>query len=98
MFWNEIKPKSESKFLDYIYEIDGEDVNTYILCQSEESIYRISRDHYYWSILGEKTIDKLRGRGYLSLEEACQKYDVIEIPIYQGEKKESFVKTFFRKG
>lgn len=98
MFWKEKESQTEEKILDYVYEIVEEDVNTYMLWQKDDIIYRVFRDHYYWSVLGEKTIDKLRGRGYLSLEEAYQKYGVLEIPIWQNEKKEGFVKTFFRKG
>lgn len=73
--------------LDYAYEIDSDNVNTYTLERRENQIYRILNNHYYLDILGEKIISKLRGRGYLSMEEVYQKYQVPEIPIVENEKK-----------
>lgn len=85
--------------LDYAYEIkNNEDVNTYAIQEQNGQIIRHFMDHYYLFVLGEKTIEKLRGRGYLSMEEVYQKYQVPEIPIVENEKKEGFMKTFFRKG
>ncbi len=85
--------------LDYAYEIkNNEDVNTYAIQEQNGQIIRFFMEHYYLFVLGEKTIEKLRGRGYLSMDEIYQKYQVTEIPIVESEKKEGFMKTFFRKG
>lgn len=85
---------TENNVLCYAYELfNEEDVYTYQIEKRNEELIRIRMEHYYYFILGEKLIEKLKGRGYVSMEEVYQKYQVTEIPI---EKKEGFMKTFFR--
>ena len=72
--------KEKSKILDYVYERESiEDVQTYILTKDDESFFLIPQNHFYFSILGEKTIDKLTSRGYLSMEELNEKYTDVTI-------------------
>lgn len=72
--------KGKSKILDYVYERESiEDVQTYILTKENESFLLIPQNHFYFSILGEKTIDKLTSRGYLSMEELYEKYSDVTI-------------------
>jgi len=62
--------------IDYVYErIEEEIVQTYEVTKTEEDIVYLSPlQHFYFSILGEKTIEKLEGKGYLSIEEFNEKY------------------------
>ncbi len=91
------KQKNQNDILCYAYEIvNSEDVNIYKIRRSDEQIVRTLIDHYYLFVLGQKTIEKLQWRGYLSMEEVYQKYQVTEIPIVE-EKKEGYMKTFFQK-
>ena len=71
--------KKKLQVLDYVYEKENEeDIQTYILIKENETYLLIPKQHFYFSILGEKTIDKLIARGYLSMEELYQKYNNIE--------------------
>lgn len=68
--------KKKLQVLDYAYEKENEeDIQTYILIKENETHLLIPNQHFYFSILGEKTIDKLIARGYLSMEELYQKYN-----------------------
>lgn len=72
--------KEKHKILDYVYERQNEeDVQTYTLIKEKESLLLIPDQHYYFSILGEKTIEKLVVRGYLSMGELQKKYTNEEI-------------------
>lgn len=76
------RKNNKEKVLDYVYERQTiEDVQTYIVKKENEMINLIPLQHFYYSILGDKTIDKLIGKGYLSMEEFNQKYN--NIPIEQ---------------
>lgn len=89
--------RKPNKSLDYVYEILEDVVKTYEIQKIENQLFCILNGHYYLDILGERTIEKLRGRGYLSMEEACYKYQVTEIPILTDTKKGGFMKTLFKK-
>lgn len=83
--------KGKSKILDYVYERQSiEDVQTYILTKEDESFLLIPHNHFYFSILGEKTIEKLTSRGYLSMEELHEKYAAVTI-------KKKYIKTKKRR-
>lgn len=71
-----IIPSKRKEILDYVYERkDEEIVQTYEVTKNEEDIVYLSPlQHFYFSILGEKTIEKLEGKGYLSMEEFNEKY------------------------
>lgn len=62
--------------LDYVYEIDDEIIKTYTLEQDDTGIYLQEFRIYHYSILGDAMIYKLIGKGYLEIEEACDKYNV----------------------
>lgn len=82
--------KEKSKVLDYAYERQSaEDVQTYTLIKENETLLLIPDQHYYFSILGEKTIEKLVARGYLSVEELHEKYanDTIEKQPIKTKKR-----------
>lgn len=82
--------KDKQQILDYAYERQNEeDVQTYILTKQNDSLLLIPHRHFYFSILGEKTIEKLIARGYLSIEEINQKYnnDRIEKQIVKTKKR-----------
>lgn len=68
--------KKKLEILDYAYERKSqEDIQTYILTKEEDSLLLIPHQHFYFSILGEKTIENLIVRGYLSIDELNQKYE-----------------------
>ena len=77
------------EILDYVYERQNEeDVQTYKVTRNEEDIILLSPlQHFYFSILGERTIEKLEGRGYLSMEEFYQKYDSYKIETTPQKQK-----------
>jgi len=68
---------SNNDILDYVYERQtDEDVQTYSVTKNDQDVILLSPlQHFYFSILGEKTIEKLEGRGYISIEEFYQKYE-----------------------
>lgn len=68
---------SKTEVIDYVYERQSEeDIQTYSAIRNEQDIILLSPlQHYYFSILGERTIEKLEGKGYLSIEEFNQKYE-----------------------
>ena len=72
--------KKEVQILNYAYERkDEEIVQTYVVTKENENILLIPLQKFYFSILGEKTIEKLTCRGYLSLEEVKEKYTDFKI-------------------
>lgn len=80
--------KNKLQILDYVYERQNiEDVQTYILVEENENLTLIPKQHFYFSILGEKTIDKLVNRGYLSMEELKIKYSNNEIKKQKTKTK-----------
>lgn len=85
-----IIPTQKNKILDYVYEHENEEiVQTYAVTKNEDNIIYLSPiQHFYFSILGERTIEKLEGRGYLSMEEFKEKYPDTNIEkIPQKTKK-----------
>ncbi len=97
---NKQKQLQADNDLDYVYEvINQHDVNIYMIQKNMNQIYRVFCGHYYYEILGEKTIEKLIGRGFLSMEEAYIKYGVTEIPMETNhEQQKGFMKTFWKRG
>ena len=82
--------KKKTNIIDYAYERENiEDVQTYIVTKEKEFLYLIPHRHFYFSILGEKTIEKLVERGYLSMEELEKKYEnnKIEKQIVKKKKR-----------
>lgn len=74
---DKMKKRIPAPILEYVYEReDSENIQTYFLIKSESTLLLISHQHFYFSILGEKTIEKLTARGYLSIEEVKQKYNI----------------------
>ena len=101
MFGKQKQPQIDGCILDYAYEtVDDEIVNTYVIGQNEDTIYRVFYHRYYLCVLGDKTYSKLESRGFIPLEEAYIKYEVSEIPIIVGsiEQKGGFMKTFLKRG
>lgn len=80
------------QYLDYIYEIDESYINTYGI-KKEDTYYKEYINHYNYYALGERMIEKLKGRGYISYDEALKKYNVIEIK----EKKLEKTKRLFKR-
>lgn len=88
--------KDNGHLLDYAYETKKEEVFVYKIKEIDGEIFRIFINHYYMGILGEeRTIEKLRGKGHISMEEVYSKYQVLDIPLLEIEK--GFMKTLFRK-
>lgn len=82
--------RNQSKeILDYVYERQNEeDVQTYKVTKTEEDVILLSPlQHFYFSILGERTLEKLEGRGYLSMDEFNQKYGDFKIETAPQKKK-----------
>lgn len=77
------------EYLDYIYEIEDSYINTYGLLK-EDKYYMFYLGHYNYYILGEKMIEKLIGRGYITKDECLKKYGIEEL------EKKSKIKKFIR--
>ncbi len=86
-------------FLCYTYQVANDEyVDTYEMQRRGEKIVSTFIQRFYLDRLGkERTIENLQGRGYLSMEEFCQKYQILSCDIME-EKKEGFMKSLFRKG
>lgn len=80
------------EYLDYIYDIYDSYINTYGIIK-EDKYYKEYINHYNYDILGERTIEKLRGRGYISEKEALKKYDINKLEI----KKHTKTKKLFKR-
>ena len=75
-----MKKRQALQILEYVYERKNiEDVQTYLLVKTDSELFLTPLQHFYFSILGDKTIDKLVARGYLSIEEIKQKYQIDSI-------------------
>lgn len=76
------------EYLDYIYDIYDSYINTYGIIK-EDKYYKEYINHYNYDILGERTIEKLKGRGYISEKEALKKYNInkLETKKYTKTKK-----------
>ena len=79
------------QYLDYIYEIDESYINTYGIIKKDD-YYREFIERYNYYILGERMIEKLIGRGYISYEKAVKKYNVMKIKIQKPEKTKRLFK------
>lgn len=79
------------EYLDYIYEIDESYINTYGIIQ-ENTYYKEYINHYNYYTLGERMVEKLRGRGYISYEEALKKYNVNKLETKKQEKTKRLFK------
>lgn len=73
--------------LDYVYEIDDLIIKTYILRQDDSEYYLEKFRNYHYSILGDMMIYKLTCRGYISIDEAKEKYNVSSFTIKEKNKK-----------
>lgn len=80
------------EYLDYIYDIYDSYINTYGIIK-EDKYYKEYINHYNYDILGERTIEKLKGRGYISEKEALKKYDINKLEI----KKHTKTKKLFKR-
>lgn len=86
------------KNVQYVYVvINDEVVKTYELQQKDDQYYLVYINQIYVCVRGEKTFEILRGKGYISLQEACLFYGVSEIPVLEQPKKEGFMKTLLQK-
>lgn len=65
------------EFLDFVYEIDENGiVYAYRLKRDEFDMFLEFINKYHYDIQGDNLINKLRGRGYLEINEAHLKYGV----------------------
>ena len=78
-------------YLDYIYEIDECYINTYGIVKKDE-YYKEFINHYNYYMMGERMIEKLVGRGYISYDEALEKYNVSKIKTIEKEKTKRLFK------
>lgn len=70
----------QSPILDYAYNIIEDDVQTYLVVKNKDtSISIIEHQHFYLAILGDRLIQKLEGKGYITLDEVKQKYQISDI-------------------
>lgn len=79
------KKNLNSPILDYAYQITNEDVETFLIIKNSDNSIGLMKDqHFYLTILGDRLIEKLEGRGYISMDEVKEKYPNIDI---QPKKK-----------
>ena len=71
--------------LDYIYIIEDEYIKLYGVIKKENSFYKIFIEQFNYHLYGERMIEKLKGRGYLSEIEANIKYPD-GLPTLEDEK------------
>lgn len=63
-----------NEIIDYYYLLENDYIKTYGIIQRECKFYQVYLDHFNYLIHGERMIEKLRGRGYLSEIECKKKY------------------------
>lgn len=92
------KSQNDASFLCNVYQLIGDEyADTYQIHRRKNQFVRTFMDRFYLDRLGhERTIENLQVRGYLSMEEFYQQYQVNESQMVEKEK-EGFMKTFFRK-
>lgn len=78
----------KKQILDYVYDIhENEEIQTYSIIKEEnDSIQALESDRFYLSIYGDAFIQKLEGKGYISMDEAKEKYQTLDIPIKKKQK------------
>lgn len=80
--------------VDYAYEFTNDsNIQTYLIIKQEELLYKVKLQVFNYYLLGDYTIEKLRNRGYISLDEVYIKYNVDNIEEkVDNQKKKIFTK------
>lgn len=80
--------------VDYTYEFTNDsNIQTYLIIKQEELLYKVKLQVFNYYLLGDYTIEKLRNRGYISLDEVYIKYNVDNIEEkVDNQKKKIFTK------
>lgn len=79
----------KNQILNYFYILEDDYIKTYGVIQKEKKFYKILINRFNYDIYGEKIIEKLRGRGYLSKKE-CDEiygYELINLEKVKTKKK-----------
>lgn len=77
--------KYRHEILDYVYIIEDEYIKLYGVIKREEIFYKILLEQFNYILHGERMIEKLSGRGYLSEIESNIKYPN-GLPILEDTK------------
>ena len=84
----------QNYIVDYAYEfISDSNIQTYLIIKQEDLLYKVKLQVFNYYVLGDYTIEKLRNRGYISLNEIYIKYNVDSITEkVDNQKKKVFIK------
>ena len=84
----------QNYIVDYAYGFTNDsNIQTYLIIKQEELLYKVKLQVFNYYLLGEYTIEKLRNRGYISLDEIYTKYNVDSIEEkVDNQKKKIFTK------
>ena len=84
----------QNYIVDYAYEfISDSNIQTYLIIKQEDLLYKVKLQVFNYYLLGDYTIEKLRNRGYISLNEIYIKYNVDSITEkVDNQKKKVFIK------
>ena len=66
--------KHKKEIVDYFYTLEDYYIKTYGIIKKDDTFYKIFLDQFNYYMYGERLIEKLRGRNYLSKEECIEKY------------------------
>lgn len=82
-----------NEIIDCYYLLENDYIKTYGIIQREFEFYQVYLDHFNYLIHGERMIEKLRGRGYLSEIECKKKYGTSLSTLEEPSKR----KKLFQK-
>lgn len=84
----------QNYIVDYAYEfIDEYSIQTYLIIKQDDLLYKIKLQVFNYDLLGDYTIEKLKNRGYISLNEVYTKYNIDNITEKNDKpKKKVFIK------
>jgi len=90
--------KYKNEFICKIYIFDEEYIKTYGVIEKEKEFYKIYIDKFNYMAQGEKLVEKLRGRGYISVDEISY-YNINDIKEIKKEpiNIKTKLKTIFQR-
>ena len=77
--------KYKNRILNYFYILEDDYIKLYGIIQKDNLFYKIYLQRFNYDIYGERIIEKLRGKGYLSSKECIEKYSN-ELPLLEEVK------------
>lgn len=82
------------QLLDKFYILEDDYIKLYGVIKKDNIFYKIYMDRFNYLMYGDRLIEKIRGRGYLSYQECQEKYPVELILLDESPQKRNIL---FRK-